>query len=124
MNTLSRIGLVALAATLVGVSAPGAAVEPQTQSVVVKTRNVRFDDLNLTRPVDAKTLLNRIRSATYAVCRRSGELEMHVVDAADRKRCMDATYRVAVAQVDDRLDLDIEAIAARISAEQNLEARR
>ena len=69
---------------------------------VAMSRDVRFDDLDLTTDEGVRALQGRIRGTARALCR---ELEvMHPVAAPNNPPCYDAAVDDAMAQADQAID--------------------
>ncbi len=82
---------------------------------------LHFGDLNPALPADAAELLTRLSMAARRACIRNDE-SRQIFPAPDRKACMAASYANAVADVNAKRNVDLEAVAARHDEDTNLRA--
>lgn len=123
MKTLKTLAVISITGALLGFGAGTFADDNQSKTIDVRSQVVTFYDLDLTRPADAHTLLNRIRAAVKATCYRSSDrLDLHAFK--DRNRCMDSGFKDTVAQVDNRFNTSIEKIAGMAEAQRDLVSKR
>jgi UrcA family protein len=76
-----------------------------------KSIMVEFDDLDLASPDHARTMLSRINDAAIRVCERTNQRE-RLYAMKDEQRCVARTYDATVADIKQRLEIDVEALAA------------
>jgi UrcA family protein len=92
---LTRAGISAAFALCTCLIAHGAsAAQPQ-----VKTMQVSFADLDLSKPAGAQTLYKRIKAAARNVCGPADQYTF-IVSSYSLRKCIDAAVANAVAQVD------------------------
>jgi UrcA family protein len=84
---------------------------------------VRIGDLNPGLPADASEILTRVRDAARHACLRNDE-DPQIFLNHDRKLCVSQSYTNAVATINARRNVDLEATAARHDAKTNLNAAR
>jgi UrcA family protein len=66
---------------------------------------VTFGDLNLSQPADAKVLADRLQDAAKSVCLKANpEIDFQPA----MQNCIDAAIRMAMAQVETRLDQNVD----------------
>ena len=109
MKTLTTFIIVTLTGVLLGASASVLADGNQSGKYDVRTKVVKFADLDLANQSDAQALLQRLQSAARNTCKRSNG-SMDPV-GSDRARCQAAGYQDAVAQIDGHFNIDLEEIA-------------
>ena len=82
---------------------------------------VHFGDLDPAVPADASILLERVRHAVDTACSRNDETRQ-IFLADDRAECIAEGYAKAIAGINRKRHIDLEAIAAADQAGANLEA--
>jgi UrcA family protein len=101
--------------TLAGILATGACLaqseEHPRYRFDEKTLDVSLADLNPANPADAQTLLYRLNSTVRKACSRSNESN-RLEAMRDRQHCVDQSYANALAGINAKLGLDVEAVAA------------
>jgi UrcA family protein len=98
MNSKSAFASVLLAAT-VGLTFMA---QPASASIGAETasQTVKFRDLDLNQPEDAKALLRRIRRAATMVCTGSPTLDAHTYSSRTARNCIKQASGEAVTKVD------------------------
>lgn len=121
LNTMTLAALVGLASFANSALAGDAAAAPV--QVDQRTVTVHFGDLNPAFPADASELLGRVKLAARNACIRNVDRNQ-IFLGPDRKACMATSYANAVAAINAKRDVDLEAVAARHDADTNLNAAR
>lgn len=88
-----------------------------------RSLTVHFGDLNPAVPADASELLARVRLAARNACLRNDE-SRQIFLGDDRKRCMAHSYANAIAGINAKRNVDVEAMAARHDVDRKLNASR
>jgi len=122
MKTLTSLAVITFTSVLFGASASVLAEGNQAGNYDVQTKVVKFGDLDLVNPGDAQVLLQRLQSAAKNTCKRSDWSTDRF--GSDRARCQKAGYKDAVAQIDNRYNINIEAIAGMTPQGDSLAATR
>lgn len=94
------------------------------QDVRVRSQAVKFYDLDLTNPADARTLLRRIHIAAKNAC---GRLSVHRVDIhtnTDGNRCVSTSFKDTLARVNSRFNTNIEKVAGITADQRELVTKR
>lgn len=84
---------------------------------------VHYGDLNPALPADATELLARVKRAVEDACFRNVDRKQ-IFLGPDRRACMTTSYANAVATINARRNVDLEALAALHEADANLNAAR
>lgn len=121
LNTMTLAALVGLASFANSALASDTAALPA--QVDQKSVTVHFGDLNPALPGDATELLARLRLAARNACNRNAE-SRQIFLGPDRKACLAQSYANAVAAINAKRNVDLEAIAALHDADVNLNAAR
>jgi UrcA family protein len=121
LNTMTLAALVGLASF--ANSALASDVSALPAEVDSKSLTVHFGDLNPALPADASELLARVRVAARNACIRNGD-SRQIFLGPDRKACVAESYSHAVAAINAKRNVDLEAIAARHDVDTNLNAAR
>jgi UrcA family protein len=121
LNTMTLAALVGLASFANSALAGDVATQPA--EVDSKSLTLHFGDLNPAFPADASELLARLRIVARNACIRNDE-SRQIFLGPDRKACMAASYANAVAAINAKRNVDLEAVAARHDGDTNLNAAR
>jgi UrcA family protein len=121
LNTMTLAALAGLASF--ANSALASDIALVAAEVDQKTVTVHFGDLNPAFPADASELLARVRLAAHNACVRNVDRNQ-IFLGPDRKACIATSYANAVAAINAKRDVDIEAVAARHDSDTNLNAAR
>lgn len=84
---------------------------------------VHFGDLDPAVPADASALVARVRLAARNACIRNDE-GRQIFLSHDRKACVAQSYAAAIAGINAKRNVDLEATAARHDAQRKLNAAR
>jgi UrcA family protein len=117
LNTMTLAALVGLAA----LTNSALAGEQQVPHAIADEKAVvlHFGDLNPAVPADASELLARLRLVARNACIRNDEWRQ-IFLADGRKACIDASYARAVAGINAKRNVDLEAVAARHPAHSEI----
>lgn len=126
MTFAALAGLASLASFAVASPATDQLLEQHlrdTRSLVV-----HFGDLDPRSPADASELVARVKLAARNACLRNDETRQ-IFLSGDRKACIAQSYASAIAGINAKRNVDIEAVAASRDAmrgdeQQNLNAAR
>ena len=118
MTLATLVGLVSFANSAL---AGGTAFPPNRTDE--RSITLHYGDLNPARPADAAELLGRVRIAARNACIRNDE-SRQIFLGRDRQACMAASYAKAVAAINAKRKVNLEALAARHEASTNLSAAR
>jgi UrcA family protein len=88
-----------------------------------RTITVHFGDLDPRSPADASALVARVKLGSRNACLRNDE-QRQIFLGRDRKDCIAQSYASAIAGINAKRNVDIEAVAARHDATRNLNAAR
>lgn len=77
-----------------------------------RTITVHFGDLDPHAPADAAELVARIRLAARNACLRNDE-QRQIFPARDRRACIAQSYASAIAGINAKRNVDIEALARK-----------
>jgi UrcA family protein len=121
LNTMTLAALVGLASFANSALASDGLARPA--EVDHRSLTVHFGDLNPALPADAAELLARVRVAARGACIRNDE-SRQIFLGPDRKACIATSYANAVAAIDAKRNVNLEAVAARHDADTNLNAAR
>jgi UrcA family protein len=121
-KTLAALIGLASFASFAQAAPAGAHVMPETITDE-RSITVRFGDLNPGLPADASELLARVRVAARDACLRNDE-DPKLFLEHDLKTCISQSYANAVATINARRNVNLEATAARHESNQNLNAAR
>ncbi len=119
LNTMTLTALVGLASFANSAVAGESAAQPSLTDA--RSVAVHFGDLNPAVPADASALVTRVRVAARNACIRNDE-ERQIFLGPDRKACMAAAYANAIASINAKRHVDLEAVAARHDGDANLNA--
>ena len=120
-HTMTLVACIGLASIASSALADQNLARPQQADQ--RSITLHFGDLNPSRPADAAELLGRVRVAARNACIRNDE-SRQIFLGPDREACMAASYANAVAAINARRNVDLEAIAARAGDSTNLSAAR
>jgi UrcA family protein len=98
--TAKRYALTAVATLSLTLTGHRASAAPTEADAPYKTMVVRYDDLNLTNPKDARRLYARIRRAARVVCDNPPMSER--IRLAKYEQCLDQAVADAVARINSR----------------------
>lgn len=124
MNTLKTLAVISITGTLLSFGTGTFADDNESNNIIVRSRVVTFYDLDLAKPADAQTLLNRIHTAAKNACGKSSVRPIELHANIDLNRCMDTSYKDTVAQVNNRFNTKIEKIAAMADEQRDLVSKR
>jgi len=93
------------------------------QRIDERSFTVHFGDLNPSVPADADALLARVRLAVRNACIRNDEYRQ-IFLSDDRQACEAQSYASAIARINAKRKVDLEAVAARHDEGRNLNAAR
>jgi UrcA family protein len=90
-----------------------AGIEDSRYSLIdKKSAVVRYSDLNLLNPADAKILLRRVEELASELCERQSDIrQLNAI--RDQKRCIEESYKKALAAINRQAGVDTKAVAAR-----------
>lgn len=129
LNTMTFAAFAGLASL-----ASFAVASPTTEQMLAehltdqRTITVHFGDLNPRTPADAAALVARVKLAARNACLRNDE-QRQIFLGPDRKACIAQSYASAIAAINAKRNVDLEAVALRhdgLSREErrNLNAAR
>lgn len=121
LNTMTLAACIGLASVTTSALAEPNLAQPR--QVDQRSITLHFGDLNPAHPADASELLGRVRVAARNACIRNDETRQ-IFLGPDRKACMATSYANAVAAINARRNVDLEAVAARADDSTNLSAAR
>jgi UrcA family protein len=121
LNTMTLAALAGLASftTFAGTAVAGT---PEA-TVDERSRVVHFGDLDPALPADAATLLKRLDVAARRTCIRNDE-GRQIFLSVEHKACIANGYADAIARINAKRNIDLQAIAARHEQGRNLNAAR
>jgi UrcA family protein len=76
---------------------------------------VRFSDLNLSHPADAKILAGRLEVAAKQVCREEGSGQTGVAAMKEMRACTDAAIGMALARIQSAVG---QAVRAQLAGDR------
>lgn len=106
-----------------------ASASPGTEQLVAqhltdqRSITVHFGDLDPRTPADARELVARVKLAARNACLRNDE-QRQIFLSADRKACIARGYASAIAGINAKRKVDIEAVALRGDDSRNFSAAR
>jgi UrcA family protein len=103
-------------------ASPGSALLDQAVTDQ-RSITVHFGDLDPHSPADASALVARVKRGSRNACLRDDE-QRQIFLGHDRKHCIAHSYASAIAGINAKRNVDIEAVAARHEATANLNAAR
>jgi UrcA family protein len=118
LNTMTLAALLGLGSLANSALAGENPVHPLTDE---RSVTLHFGDLNPALPADAAELLDRLSIAARTACIRNDEWRQ-IFPGPNRKACIAASYAQAVASVNAKRKVDLEAVAARHDEDTNLRA--
>jgi UrcA family protein len=118
MTLAAVLGLASLANSALASDSSAANAEYDLRNI-----KVHFGDLNPALPADASELLARVKLAARNACLRNVD-RRQIFLGPDRKACMASSYANAVAAINAKRNLDLEAVAALHDTSTNLNAAR
>jgi UrcA family protein len=107
MKTITSTAVALMTIVLFGAAGAMAADD----GVHVKATEVTFSDLDLANASDAQELVQRLQGAAREACQRTSWTHDRDRFHTDRKFCQDTAYSNAVSLLNQRLNIDLEAIA-------------
>ena len=100
------------------------AAKVEQQHLLVHSTVVKFYDLDLTNPSDARTLLSRIHTAAKNACGRLSIRPIEIHNNKDADRCVTTSFRDTVARVNSRFNTNIEKVAGMTGEQHGLVSKR
>ena len=123
LNTMTFVAFAGLASLASLASASSTTEQMLAQHLThQRTITVHFGDLDPRTPADAAALVARVKLAARNACLRNDE-QRQIFLSRDRKHCIAQGYASAIAGINAKRNVDIEAIALR-HCEQRRESER
>ena len=124
MKISNTLAVISLSGMLLGAAGSTLAGDVQLQYTDARSGIVTFNDLDLTNPTDAQTLLDRIYTAAKVACSRSGDRGQDLHVGIDRERCIEISVMNTVARIDKRFNINIKDVAATAGEQEDLVSKR
>ena len=124
MNIIKTLTIISITSSLFGLGASSYAGETLSKDISVRSRVVTFYDLDLAKPADARILLHRIHAVAKVACNRISDRPIELHPNIDGDRCVTASVRDTVAEVNRRFNTNIGKVAGMNEEKRNLVSKR